>query len=249
MPEPALPVRWQAFHLAKGGHHHEEYEDAYAVDAEAGRFAIADGAAESSYAALWARLLVDAFVRPGPEGDFEPGWLEKLQRCWAAEVDPLVLPWYAEFKRDEGAFAALLGLVLHHAGDAGGVWQARAVGDCCLFQVRAHGLIAAFPLSRADAFTNHPRLLGSRPLPSDQSLQVPEQSDGDWQTGDRFFLTTDAVAHWFLCRTEAGQEPWEVLGRLAAGSAVDAGFRSWVEERRLRDGLRNDDVTLLVLDV
>jgi hypothetical protein len=236
-------------HLAKGGYHADEYEDAYAADAEAGRFAIADGAAESSYAGLWARLLVDGFVRSCPEGAFEAGWLEKLRQCWAAEVDPLALPWYAEVKREEGAFATLLGLVMQRSTDDGGVWQAWAVGDSCLFQVRAHGLIAAFPLSRADEFTNHPRLLGSRPLAGPGALPTPEQHQGDWRTGDRFFLMTDALAQWFLRRAEAGQEPWEILDRLGAEPAADAGFRSWVEERRQCDGLRNDDVTILFLNV
>ena len=39
-----------------------EYQDAFAADPGAGRFAVADGASESGFADLWARLLVDDFV-------------------------------------------------------------------------------------------------------------------------------------------------------------------------------------------
>jgi hypothetical protein len=55
-------IRWRAFALHKDGNRPDEYEDAYAGNPRVGRFAVADGASESSFAALWAKLLVDGFV-------------------------------------------------------------------------------------------------------------------------------------------------------------------------------------------
>lgn len=66
----------------------EEYEDASAVDPAQGRFALADGASESSFAAAWARLLVSGFVAcPVPWTRRWTQWLPPLQAEWAADVD------------------------------------------------------------------------------------------------------------------------------------------------------------------
>jgi hypothetical protein len=270
MSHVGFPGLWQAFHLAKRGHSSDEYEDAYAADPEAGRFAIADGAAESSFAGLWARLLTTEFVQALSDVDPEGRWLEPLRQRWAAEVDHRPLPWYADVKREEGAFATFLGLVIqppdvefgrtdcqsvrgegriaNPSYEPGGDWQAQAVGDTCLLQVRAGSLIEAFPLTRGDEFGNHPCLLGSRPTTGRGPPPSVRQSRGRWQRGDRFFLVTDALAQWFLRQTEAGRHPWEAIGRIRAGPAP-ATFHDWIEELRDRDGLRNDDVTLVLIDL
>src|SRR4051812_41117456 len=111
MPRTGFPIPWRAFHVAKHGNSHDEYEDAFAADAETGRFAIADGASESSFAGLWARLLVQGFVHPVLT-DGPPDWLAPLRKRWAKEVDALELPWYAEEKREQGAHATFLGVLL-----------------------------------------------------------------------------------------------------------------------------------------
>ena len=246
MAPNALPVAWRAFHLAKRGHTGEEYEDAYAANPAAGRFAVADGAAESSFAGLWARLLVDGFVHSRPRPKPRTCWLEPLQRSWAAEVDDLPLPWYGEVKRAEGAFATFLGLMVKPSRRRiGGPWRARAVGDSCLFQVREGSLMEAFPLSHAEDFGNRPCLLGARTV-VDQG--PPLLCRGRWQAGDRFLLMTDALAQWFLQEAEAGRKPWQAMAHFLTRPETDAEFAAWVEGLRDRGGLRNDDVTLLVID-
>ncbi len=235
MTRPVSPVSCQAHFLPKRGHAADEYEDAFALDPAAGRFAVADGASESSFAALWGRLLVEGFVRPAP------GWLEAARQTWAARVDGQALPWYAEAKRDDGAFATLLGLVV-----ANGRWHALAIGDTCLFQVRRDRLIEAFPLRRSEEFGNRPRLVGSRP-PADPAREVHAEGRGDWQAGDRLLLMTDALAQWFLRRHEAGARPWREFVAFAEGTGTKTAFADWVEDRRRRDGLRNDDVTVVMI--
>jgi hypothetical protein len=234
MTRPTCAARWQGVCLPKQGHSADEYEDAFAADPAGGRFAVADGASESSFAGLWARLLVEGFVRPSPH------WLEAARRAWAAEVDGRPLAWYGEAKRDEGAFATFLGLLVED-----GRWRALAVGDTCLFQVRQDRLIEAFPVPRAEDFDNRPRLLGSRPA-ADARREPHAEGRGDWQPGDHLLLMTDALAHWFLRGHEAGERPWKELMGLPAGSAANAAFAGWVEDRRRRD-LRNDDVTLVLI--
>jgi hypothetical protein len=232
MTRSGPPPHCQALTVPKRGSSADEFEDAFASDPDARRFAVADGASESSFAGLWARLLVEGFVRP------QPGWLETARRTWAERVDGQPLPWYAEAKRDAGAFATLLGLVL-----SDNRWHALAVGDTCLFQLREDRLIEAFPLRRSEDFNNRPWLVGSRAAPA-VGENAHAEGRGAWQTGDRFLLMTDALAHWFLRRHEAGDRPWQELARLPA-AGYD--FGAWVEDRRRGDGLRNDDVTLVLI--
>src|SRR5690242_16921574 len=106
-PEPVLC--WQPFRLPRRGYSADEYEDAFAGDDRTGRFAVADGATESSFAAAWARLLVEEYVRTPTRWS---SWLPAVRRRWAAGVEGRPLPWYAEAKAEEGAYATLLGVRL-----------------------------------------------------------------------------------------------------------------------------------------
>jgi hypothetical protein len=245
MPTDALHPGWHAFHLPKRGHAQEEHEDALAADPAAGRFAVADGASESSFAAAWARLLVEGFVTGEGKPWRDLDWLAGPRQRWAAEVDALSLPWYAEIKREQGAFATLLGLVIRPPrARRPGTWRALAVGDSCLFRTRRGRLLQSFPLTASAGFGNQPRLLGSRPATG----PAPEQARGRWRRGDRFLLMTDALAQWFLFRTEQGGEPQAEVARLLAEPDPQAAFPDWIEERRQQD-LRNDDVTLGIIDL
>jgi hypothetical protein len=230
----AFTLAWRAFHLPKQGHSAAEYEDAFAGDPERGRFAVADGASESAFAGAWARLVVGAFVRGG--GPWS-GWLPAARARWCAEVQGRELPWYAEAKAEEGAFAALLGVAFD-----GNRWRAEAVGDSCMFQVRDDGLRHAFPLRRAADFSNRPSLLGSRRTAGARTRRLHLQ--GTCRPGDRFFLMTDALAQWFLTKDEAGRRPWEELHGLRAEDQ----FARWLEKLRAARELRNDDVTLLLVE-
>src|SRR3954471_6828632 len=104
MPAPALPFRWRALRLPKRGHTPEEYEDAFAADPAAGRFAVADGASESAFAGEWARLLAEPYVAASGPGT---GWLEGARDRWVAALAGRELPWYLEEKFEQGAYATL----------------------------------------------------------------------------------------------------------------------------------------------
>jgi len=244
-------LRWRSFSLPREGNTPEEYEDALAGNPRTGRFAIADGASESSFAGMWAKLLVDGFVASG-ERRTTVGWLAPLQHRWAEAVDPLDLDWFAEEKRQLGAFATLLGLSLKKPqGEREGRWKAVAVGDACIFQVRDDCLLTAFPITRSADFGNRPALLGSRALVKVQAdaWENAQQNIGKWQAGDRFFLMTDAFAEWFLRRDEDQRKPWQSLERrMTEPNAVDA-LTAYVKELWRDKELKNDDVTLVVIDL
>lgn len=232
---------------AKAGNSASDYEDAYwplepvaRRQRSCQRFAVADGATESSFSGLWARQLVRGYAKQGWTQKDLPGRLPSLQRAWQQEVQSRLLSWYAEEKARAGAFSSLLGLTLQdHTGARGqGTWRALAIGDSCLFQMRRQKLIASFPLHDADAFDNAPVLLASHPGPNQAAWEALRTQSGYWQVGDEFLLMTDALAAWFL-RHGAGAVQWP--------AAED--FSLWIHDLRQSRALRNDDVTLLRLRI
>jgi len=240
------------FRLPRQGHALSECQDASAGDPQRGRFAIADGASESSFAGWWAQMLVDDFVRsPIAEPEWET-WLPPLQQRWARAIGQNGpdegLPWYLEPGIQVGAFATFLGLVLQpgsHSGHAPWRWHALAIGDSCLFQVRGDALTLAFPVSHSTDFGNTPWLVGSRTSAGEVPRKQGQILQGDGFGQDRLWLMTDALAQWFLQRFETGHKPWEDLEHLLRTQRPDQAFTGWIEELRQARQLRNDDVTLL----
>src|SRR5439155_6142042 len=92
------------------------------------------------------------------------------------------------------------------------VWNAVAIGDSCVFQVRAGQTIRRFPLERCEDFDNSPGLICSRSL-RDPSANPKERVTRNilCKPGDKLWLMTDALALWFLAQEAAGKKPWEEL--------------------------------------
>lgn len=220
------------------------------------RFAIADGATESSFSGLWARQLVETYVDKAPEKPVTlRKWVEQCSLVWKQHVATLQLPWYAQNKVQQGAFAALLGLNLRPPESEtlpGGVWTALAVGDTCLFQIRQNELLRRFPIQYAAQFGYRPILLSSIPEKNHSvwAADADMCDSGAWLPGDTFFLATDALAQWFLVEFEQGHTPWQTLHETAErATALADSFPQWVEAQQQAGALRNDDVTLLVITI
>lgn len=230
----------RAFKVPKRGHSVEECQDAWAINVEDGRFAVADGATESHESGLWAALLVQAFEQ-GRGPDPWPDWLEPLQCGWDSAVrvhDEDALPWFAERRYREGAYSTFLAVWF-----TGEHWKGVAVGDTCLFHVRENKLKASYPLEHASEFGTTPRLIGSRTAIED--LPEPEQFAGSLRPGDQLLLMTDALSCWFLTSRERGGEPWTTLEGLARQQEED--FALWIDGLRERRELKNDDTTVVAI--
>ena len=227
--------------LQKAGNTENEFEDAFwpqtTIDTKARlfRFAVADGATETSFSGLWAHLLVKEYCR----GHFSSRkgfrrYLPELQKKWWAACSSKPLPWYAETKLHQGAYSSLLGFTLAAEGpEKDGNWSALAIGDSCLFQVRKKTLVTAFPLEYSNQFDSRPVLLSSRSNANEEPINAFQLRYSQWEVGDSFYLMTDAIAAWFLKSIESGGFPWETLRDLRAD--LTNGFGDWV--RDLREGL------------
>jgi hypothetical protein len=254
----------QAFWLPKDGNAAEEYEDAFQPDpigaewaAPCLRYAIADGSSDGLLSGEWARMLTHiwyGYRSATQPADIDEALLETVCTEWSRWLDAYQrrreeqhrpVQWYEEPGLERGAFSSLLGFTLV---DEGARWYAAAVGDSCLFQIRREEVMVAFPLEHAADFTNSPLLIGSRPERNQGVLESVRRISGDWQADDRFYLATDALAAWFLREQEAGKSPWRQLRDLAAAHP-NRSFDDWVHALREAGHLRNDDITLIGLDI
>lgn len=248
----------KVFAAPKAGNSAAEYEDAHwpreARDAAgATHLAVADGATETSFSGLWARLLVKSYGRWRLA---EATWdeeLNRIRRVWQRAVGQKPLPWYAEEKLRLGAFSSLAGLSLlpsPEPKDRGGEFTALAIGDSCLFQVREGKLIWSFPFTAAEEFNSRPLLLSSLGQGADREVAA-QRVNGAWQHGDVFYLMTDALASWTLRTLESGGDPFAVLETIDTTAA----FENFVAAQRAASDaegiplLKNDDVTLALCSI
>ena len=246
--------------MAKEGNRRNEYEDACAytpctlrVGAFAlntARIALSDGASESAFARDWAQILTKAFVdRPlDLSGISQTGlesWLSPGQQEWDRKVPWDRIPWHGEAKARAGALATLLGLTIEQDGPRRLSWRAMAVGDCCLFVVREDNLLLSFPLEDAAQFNNTPTLICSNSDNNRILRDQVRQSRGECAPGDLFVLASDALACWVLERNAAGEKPWDTL----MGVASHAQWDEWVHMQRQEHAIKNDDTTLIIVEV
>lgn len=237
--------------VTKAGNTPEECEDAYAWEhrESAFYFALSDGATESSFSREWAKELVQTCVQRSlwqqeaiPEEVHTAvinDWLLPLQQQWADWLKNQNLVWFAKRKAEQGTFATLLGLEIH----ANQQWQALAVGDSCLFVVRDGRLLHSFPLSSCDQLGYRPCLVGT--LIQSELPNVVQQTGDTTQSGDHFYLVTDALASWIFTSLETNQNPWVQLNQIQ----TQAAFADWVEHLRTHQEIPNDDTTLLHITV
>jgi hypothetical protein len=126
--------------------------------------------------------------------------------------------------------------------------MASAVGDCCCFQIRKNRLVKAFPVHDSHDFNNQPRLVISKE--DGKQFEDNEKVDrGPWRAGDRFLLMTDAIAQWFLSAHEQGSRPCQDIDAVVVHTQPHQAFNLWIDKLREQDKIRNDDVTLAVVDL
>lgn len=238
-----MKLSYRVFWTPKSGSSTEEYEDAFspetAPDADLDEFrcSVADGATETSFSGLWAKMLCVAYN----DRHFD---LTELQAKWLQEVGGKELPWYAEQKLESGAFATILGLDLREEKKEL-KWSARALGDSCLFHIRGNEILTALPLTKWEDFDYTPTLISSRQQSNTGVLEKQEHETGECKRGDIFYLMTDAISKWFLHREAEYKDAVSMMEAIANKEQ----FEKLVDtERQNKDAegrvlMPNDDVT------
>lgn len=233
-----MNVDVREFVLPKEGSSKDEYEDAWDVSlrdtAEEDLFcAVADGATEASFSGLWAKLLTQAFVAQRLQS-MDIDSIQELAKVWDAETQRITqrqqVSWYIEQKLQEGAFSSLLGLHIQNNG----TWNALCVGDSCLFHVRNRKIIDSLPYTSPTEFNSRPHLVSTN---RKHNLALKETlRHGSWQTGDSFFLMTDAIAQCLMLHSKVVFHSF---------LAREDGVLYSLKQLRERNYCRNDDITFL----
>jgi hypothetical protein len=236
-------VSWISATLPKAGNRPEENEDAFAASPATGRFAVADGASEGWESGKWAAHLASAYIKKPPNPTNFDAWLTAIRGRWKIPTQAGPAPWYAEMKQQAGSYSTLLGIefrvALHSRVWA---WKAIAIGDSCVFQIRAGRAIGVYPISTPSGFGNQPPLL---PSPPASICPEPEWLAGRSEPQDLFLLATDAIAAYLVgLVAPAAWSPVLV--------AIQEGLRLGSPEPLLEwfhtvQAVRNDDLSLVAI--
>jgi hypothetical protein len=248
-------VQAVVFHEPKLGGTEREWEDGAGHDPgdpAAGRPArcvVADGATEAYDSIRWVGQLVDSFLGLGPGA--APGltagalddWFDRMQRQWVAAAPARFGSVFEERKfHQDGSFATLLGCEIGGLDGPRPRWTAVALGDTVLFHVRDDRALARFPALGPADFGINPDGVFTQPAARDRMRSRLLRGSGDLAVGDLLYLATDAFAEWAI--RAGGPDLWPALRRLRHPAL----FRRLVERGR-RGGMKNDDVTLMRVEI
>jgi hypothetical protein len=249
-------MEWRAVTLPKSSHNAEENEDAFApllgngdcVKESFFQCAVADGATRSNFSRIFADSLVNVSTNTERHAKL-PDVIQKARQQWYQTLVQKEPSRMDVEKMKEGAYSTILWMKFFPEGTDGNLstntWMAQAIGDTCLFQFRNENPIQILPIRRSSDFNNHPPLIGSGHSQI-EALGEWEYS-GSWESGDDFFIATDAMAKWILEQVEVGKKPDLTLKQRLARESGIINFDQWIQSLRAQKEIRDDDTTLVWL--
>ncbi len=224
-------------------------QDYFEINEAGGCFAIADGASQSFYPAIWAELLVKHFCE-NPEINVLnwKTWLEPIQAQWLDEVrirvetaksegKPTWIEGYNGLNAQKSATSTFIGLRFSEDKI-----KACIVGDSCLFVIRNRNL-QAYPLEHSEDFNDRPEYFAS--YSKDNHFQ-PRFFDINFEQSDDAYviIATDALSEYILKCYEQKQDVFSYLLNISSQKL----FENFVSSARHQTvNMKNDDVTLLIL--
>lgn len=245
------------FQVPKDGATLEECEDAFSYDERKRLYAISDGATDSAFQKRWAKLLVEGFTSEPPDlssastlDSSLEGWLKALQFKWNESIDWEILPFHGYNKaRLTGGLATFLGI--YFASDK--EWRGFSVGDCNLFHFREGKLYDSWTIRASNEFGNNPIALSSISQNYEGLLEYVHWTTGDYAARDIFLLTTDALAELLLKSYEKNPDfnksLSSYLDEMMNPNFDKSRFEKFIKKVRRKKHIRNDDVTLLVIQI
>ncbi len=242
-----IKLKARSFKTHKKEENEADCQDAYALNEEIGRYAVADGATLSFFPKKWAELLVDCFCYKrnfhlSLENENWKGWIEPIQQEWLEYVSKIVQESKAymlvdRLSRLESALSTFIGIEFNR-GKA--EWKALIIGDSCLFHWSGSEF-KSYPLQKLEDFPYRPNSFAS--FPKDNPVgDPPKIIGGKVSPGDIFILATDALSKWIIQHDKDN-----VLERLKKIENSEQ-FEQFVDQARNEEiRLVNDDVTLMFI--
>ena len=178
-------------------------QDKYSFNASQGVFAIADGATQGFKSEIWAKLLVDNFVRTPtftPKNlieDFKRYASNFKQQDFCVKTDNPAFRLAGERKKQQGAYATFMGIKFIDNKLA-----YISSGDVCGFLIRKNN-IHPFPHNNIDDLENDKGFLGTQPLLEDKVMTGQfKDATTTLEANDIIILATDAIARLLLREKE-----------------------------------------------
>jgi hypothetical protein len=235
----------------KSEHDLNTLEDACALDAGRGLFAVADGAGTTLFARQWAMTLVELFVScPLLSADpFELDWWLGQARARYTEGLPAperLPPAVRQKWQREGSQATLAALRVVESEPEYALVKLLAIGDSCLLWRRAGSeVVESFPLRSPAEFDRPPLCLPSQAALFRRSFHRLQEQWLRLGPNDCVMLATDALARWILAGGDGSLTPNQCFELVAR--QMPSSWQTFVEEGRALRGLADDDCTAVVL--
>jgi hypothetical protein len=210
------------------------------------RFAISDGATESSFSKEWSDLLVSCYKDKPFDIANLPLTINAITETWQSITSAIELPWYAQQKLENGAFATFLGITLNLEEQT---FESVSIGDCTLFQVRNNELICSFPITRFEDFGNTPSLFATNSKFQTDYEKSVKYLNGQSISGDLLILASDALAMWLFKRLNEGERPWLSLLTLLKYEDCQADFSNWTFNKIKENEMKNDDISVVLINI
>lgn len=209
-------------HTCKAGENMDDYADAFYPDyaglsAKSSAFALSDGITQGMLNREWAGVLVRSFsdcvdsrlgIKEVLLNAIEksiPQW-ETIRQQYVNRRDSVLNDNEYRWLFEYGSHATFLGLRFQSD-----YWEAVAIGDTCLFVLDRRESCLVFPIEEASDFTDSPNLVSSFPdrnADIDQHIKYVRKR---LQSGNTFYMMTDALAQWFVSEYRLGRKPWHQI--------------------------------------
>ncbi|NJM86328.1 MAG: protein phosphatase 2C domain-containing protein [Hydrococcus sp. RU_2_2] len=241
-------VRTRSFCLYKKGGSQSEYEDRSAIAFQDAclRIAVADGTTEGLFSDIWADLLVKGYSNWGAALFEEPSlWSihkEFIHQTYQQIAEmPEARHWAMYGKLERGTHATLAAIEF----SAGKSVKMSAVGDSCIFWF-SEGKIEMFPELNVEDFGISPDAICHLPETWQNLGQKVRTKEIKFEQSCQFVICTDAIAFWLLQESQENNDfsAWKKIINLSDETA----FNQLVEDLRDSKKIRNDDVTLVIVD-
>ncbi len=247
-----LKCKFKSISFSKIGNDKDENEDNILVPTNSDilgesilRFAISDGATESSFSKEWSELLVKSYKEYEFNLENLTTVLNSVSEEWNSIVSKIEMPWYAQQKAENGAFATFLGLRIDTIGKK---IDSVAIGDCSFFHIRGNDLVDTFPISINEEFGNTPFLFASNNKHQTDFEKTVKYYEANFEKGDLFILSTDAIANWIFNKIKEDQKPWQIITTLLNSEDYTTDFTNWVKNKIKEGFIKNDDISLVIIN-
>ena|GEM_PF-7054891 len=235
------------FQITKLGNSEEEYEDYAQVSSENDSFlrvAVADGATESLFSDIWAKLIVEKFIE---NGSLETSQLQQVYQSFIEETNsrienaPEMRRWTMYNKMERGTHATIAAIEFLNSES----FRITTLGDSCVFYGENNSEIKMLPELSPEDFGNSPQLICHLPPTWEGLKNKWIKQEVTLEGAFKILLCTDALACWLTQSLPKDPTVWEKLFKLDSQES----FTNLINDLRSQQVLKNDDVTLVTIDV